>query len=128
EVLSVSKRFRLFASSFTVFRYKVEVVGEVTKVHKSASGLKVRSRITIRYDGYAYNSIPFQFQDQGQMVTQSWTRDMPTRHIWCPTATRGVCMRPSAMSPITSWLSSRNGDQGPAGCCLQLSQNLRPNL
>jgi hypothetical protein len=55
EVLSVSKRFRSFASSFTISRYNVEVVARVTKVQRSATRLKPGSKIAIRYDAHNYN-------------------------------------------------------------------------
>jgi hypothetical protein len=92
EVISVSKRFRLFASNFTIFRYKVEVVGNVTKVHKSASGLKMGSRITIRYDGYAYNSIPvpgpgpnaYPILDKGHAYKAYLVPDGNTRCVYGP--------------------------------------------
>ena len=55
EVLSASKWFRFFASSFNTFRYKVEVVGKVMTVHRTATGLSPGSKITIRYDAHTDN-------------------------------------------------------------------------
>jgi hypothetical protein len=56
EVLSARSSFRLFASSFTVRRYRVEAVAKVTKVHRSGTGLQPGTTITIRYDAHKYNS------------------------------------------------------------------------
>ena len=58
RVLSVNKSFRLFSSNISIFRYNVELKCNVTRVQKAASGLEKGSRITIRYDGYIYNSSP----------------------------------------------------------------------
>jgi hypothetical protein len=51
-VLSASKSFRLFASGFNVFRYKVGAVGRVMAVHRTATGLRPGAKITIRYDAH----------------------------------------------------------------------------
>jgi hypothetical protein len=92
EVLSVNKTLQLFASDLKVRRYKVEVVGKVITVQKSESGLKPGSRITIRYNGYIYNSMPvpgpgpgaYQILEKAHPYVAWLTADPNTKQVFAP--------------------------------------------